>query len=232
MKSKFYFLALLFLSIYQVSAQDPITVSGTCSDSEALGVYNYDGDINGKPSYRKGVLLDCTEYDEATCEAPPKTYLIKWNGSAWEWSSDFADCVWLVQLCVPKSVSGEDPSTILANNTGDTTVPTCTGWVATAEGCVPDITTGCESLSVIQNTFSSNIALYPNPTNGNISIDLGNINSSISVRLTNLIGKVIWTKDFNNTSSIQFEINQPTGIYLIELTGENGEKAYLKMVKE
>ncbi|NQY28251.1 MAG: T9SS type A sorting domain-containing protein [Flavobacteriaceae bacterium] len=247
MKLKFYVLLLISLSFLQVSAQDPITIGGACSTTEALGSYVYNGIVNGKNSYRLTITSGeaaCNDFTtEATCGAATIAvdYDITWSGSRWEWTyvETSLYCQWFAPagLCIPGfRLSNPNPKskkaiTLFATSSEDTTLPPCNGWVAESGGCVPVIT-GCEALSVIQNTFSNDIKLYPNPTNGSITINFGNKNESLTVRLISIIGQVIWTKNFQNSSSLQFEIVQPTGFYFVEITGENEEKALFKVLKE
>lgn len=239
MKFKFFILSLVFISFFQALAQTPITITGTCSDSEVLGTYQYEGQFNGKASYRKGIQGVNIACNDITTQTPcdvPKRYIVRWDGSRWEWFIDvnYLDCEWFAPggICIPAFTSPTSPSIILlATSSDDTTLPTCNGWVAEPSGCIPNIT-GCETLSTIQNTFSNDLVLYPNPTNGNVTINLGNTNGSLSISLINSIGEVIWTKDFHNSSLLQFKIDQPSGLYFVEIIGEKGENAHLKILKE
>ena len=238
MTLKFFILSLVYVFFFQAFAQTPITITGTCSDSEVLGTYQYAGDFNGKASYTKGynVNIACNDINtEIPCDIP-KRYTVRWDGSKWEWIIDlnYIDCEWFdpAGICIPEFTSPTSPSIILlATSSDDTTLPTCNGWVAEPSGCVPNIT-GCEILSTIQNTFSNDLVLYPNPTNGNVTINLGKTNGSLSISLINFIDQVIWTKEFHNSSLLQFKIDQPSGIYFVEITGGKGEKAHLKVLKE
>lgn len=235
MKLKFYILALVLISFFQVHAQqNPITITGSCSDSEVLGTYEYIGEVNGKASYRKGGGQECRDFTTpTTCENAPKRYNVAWDGSKWEWFSDinYIDCSWFpdAKECVPSFGDSENtPSkVVLATSTDDKPF---TGWAAESDGCIPNITEN-ETLSSIQNTFPNDLTMHPNPTDGNITIDLRKTNSAINVRLTNIIGQVIWTKKFYNASLLEFKIEQPSGPYFIEITNEKGEKAHLKVLK-
>ncbi|PHS05598.1 MAG: hypothetical protein COA88_12005 [Kordia sp.] len=247
MKLKFCILSLVFLSFFQASAQDPITIGGACGITEALGTYSYMGVVNGKNGYRLTITsaeAACNDFTtEVTCGTASQAvgYDVTWSGSRWEWyhATTPLHCQWFApasqcipgfRLSNPNSLS-KKATTLFATSSEDTTLPPCNGWVAESGGCVPVIT-GCEALSIIQNTFSNDIKLYPNPTNGNVTINFGNNNESLSIRLMSIIGQVIWTKNFQNPSSLQFDIVQPTGFYLVEIRGENGEKALLKVLKE
>lgn len=213
-----------------------IAISGTCSDSEALGVYEYTGVYNGKASYFKGIAAPaCNDINIMSQCNVPKNYTIRWDGSQWEWFVDvnYIDCQWFsgAGLCIPDA--GAAPSVVLlatsSNNTP--TLPPCNGWVAEPSGCVPAIV-GCETLSTTQNVFSNNVTLYPNPTNGAVTINLSETNTAVKVNVVSVTGQLVWTKYYYSASQLQFQIKQPSGMYFVEIIGDKGEKTHLKVLKK
>ncbi len=78
----------------------------------------------------------------------------------------------------------------------------------------------------------SNLSLYPNPTKGNISIDLGEIKTNLTVTLTNSIGQVILTQQFESTDIIKINIDALAGVYFLELETTNGETKTIKVLKK
>lgn len=135
------FITLITFFSTKTFGQD-ITVNSPCNIANASGPYTYSGDYNGKPSYYRGVI-DCSNYtDETTCNNGHEgQFFINWTGSRWEWYySNENVCLWLVQLCVPKSI---DEYTLIASNTSNTNTPPCTGWIPAPNLCVPEITSGC-----------------------------------------------------------------------------------------
>jgi len=220
-----------------------ITITGTCSDPDVLGVYEYDGVYNGKASFRKGLnITACSDmHTQAICENPNALikYSIRWDGSKWEWLAEInplnLNCQWFAPAsqCIPSFKSSAIlSSTLLATSTDDTgSLPPCSNWIAEATGCVP-IITGCEALGITQNISSNTVALYPNPTNGDVTIDLGHINKSVTVSLISVTGQLIWKKNMQNTSSLEFNITQSAGFYFVQIVKENGEKNLLKVLKK
>jgi hypothetical protein len=87
------------------------------------------------------------------------------------------------------------------------------------------------TLGVLENNFGNEFKLYPNPTNGNFSVDLGNNYNSIMVTITDLNGKLIQSKEYNNTHLLNLKIDKPTGIYLLKIESDKN-KATIRLVKE
>ncbi len=232
MKHTLLYLSLLFLSINNLFAQEPITVSGNCFIPEALGIYIADGESNGKPRYFLGDTSACSAFsDQSPCEAADvEVYDISWTGTEWRWRVLVFGCQW---FSFSSSCTILSSGQILATNTADTPFPPCLGWEEAPSGCIPELSSsGCSALSILENTFSGNLMLYPNPTKDNVTIDFGKLNKELSISLSNISGQTIWTKKHKNASSIKFEIKQPAGIYFLEITGEKGENAHLKLIKE
>lgn len=88
------------------------------------------------------------------------------------------------------------------------------------------------SLNVNQNLFISNVSLYPNPSNGNITIDLNQSFSKINIKVNNIVGQTILERNFENTDKINFEINENSGIYFVEIHNETGLTTTIKVLKE
>lgn len=70
-----------------------------------------------------------------------------------------------------------------------------------------------------------NYSIYPNPSKGIIYIETHNAeNLKLSLEISNITGQIIYSKQFENTSRINEQINlskQPKGMYFIKLRGKN-----------
>jgi len=75
-----------------------------------------------------------------------------------------------------------------------------------------------------------NIKIFPNPTNGSITISLEETISTINLRLTNALGQVILTKNYESTNRINFDLDTPKGVYFlqVDLDGQIVTKKILK----
>tara|TARA_R110002049_G_scaffold279949_3_gene459152 strand:- start:10256 stop:10951 length:696 start_codon:yes stop_codon:yes gene_type:complete len=216
----------------QVFSQDPITISGSCSDSNALGVYNYQDTANGKPRYVKIINepADCSEIRNAVecTRAFTRYYSIEWSGTDWEWKEVYGGdgCEWSRRRCVDAVSTGS--TTTLSSNTSDTSLPSCEGW---SGSCIPTFSE-CTTLSLINNSLEKKFAYYPNPTKNKFNIKFEEPYESLNLSLTNALGQVLMNKTYYNSQLIELNINQPSGIYFIKLTTENNKEAYIKLIKK
>ncbi len=88
------------------------------------------------------------------------------------------------------------------------------------------------TVALYENSLADEFVLYPNPTTGNFAIKFDNIQKALTVRLFAVSGQVILDKKFQNTHLIQLDINQPDGVYLLEMVDADGNKAVVKLLKE
>jgi hypothetical protein len=71
--------------------------------------------------------------------------------------------------------------------------------------------------------------LFPNPNNGNFSIEnLGGEEFDGSIIITDILGKIIFTKEWTKTSNIDINLNTELskGLYFIQIKNENKESIY------
>jgi hypothetical protein len=54
----------------------------------------------------------------------------------------------------------------------------------------------------------------------------------LSVRIMSISGQHIETHTFQNTDFVQLRLNQPDGIYLIDVLNEKGNKTKFKIIKK
>lgn len=88
-----------------------------------------------------------------------------------------------------------------------------------------------ESLNTIENNFSNEIQLSPNPTNGILSITIENQYETITSTILNVLGQKIKTEEYNTTKSFQINLDTASGIYFIELKNQDNQKAIFKIIK-
>ena len=69
------------------------------------------------------------------------------------------------------------------------------------------------------------------PTKGNVSINLGAIYPLTKVTITDINGKKINSNTYKNTSELNFELDQPNGIYFLVISSAN-KKAVIRVIKE
>ncbi|WP_432672672.1 DUF7619 domain-containing protein [Flavobacterium sp. SM2513] len=88
-----------------------------------------------------------------------------------------------------------------------------------------------ESLS-IKGFTSTNILLYPNPTNAMLHINLQNTNESLkNIIVYDMIGKTIKTISGNNAQQASINVgNLAKGVYMIEITTDSNLKQVRKFI--
>jgi hypothetical protein len=123
-------------------------------------------------------------------------------------------------------ISGETNQNYTATTNGNYAVE------ITQNGCVD--TSACYSITsvgIIENNFGNDLLLYPNPTNGNFSIDLGSNYQTVTITMTDLNGKLIQTKTYNESQLLNLKLEEPAGVYLLIIETRD-KKAVIRLAKE
>ncbi len=125
--------------------------------------------------------------------------------------------------------------TIISGETGQSFTPITNGNYAvqlTENSCID--TSSCVAITtvdIIENNFGNKLIIYPNPTSGNFSIDLGDNYDIVRITFTDLNGKLIKSKQYNESQLLKLKIEEPAGIYLLMI--ESGDKkATIRLIKE
>ena len=83
---------------------------------------------------------------------------------------------------------------------------------------------------VIENTFESEVRLYPNPTEGDVSIDLGKVHADLEVTVTGPDGRIVQRNTIKQAKVIGLNMPEPAGIYLVTVTSGK-ERAVFRIVR-
>ena len=76
------------------------------------------------------------------------------------------------------------------------------------------------------------VSVYPNPTNdGRVTISLGYENLTGTASIINMMGQTVDFINFNNENNLDVMIDQPAGMYFINLLLENGKTTTLRVIK-
>lgn len=92
-------------------------------------------------------------------------------------------------------------------------------------------TSACVNLSIVAisvNEIPDELAIYPNPNQRTVNIDLGSL-KNVSIHVHNLQGQMVYQKEGINSKIYQFELNEPAGVYFVEV-GAQGKKQKYKFV--
>ncbi len=78
---------------------------------------------------------------------------------------------------------------------------------------------------------SSSFTVYPNPTNGSFTIDLAESYEAPTITMTDLLGRVIQSKTYNENHLLSLKLEEPAGIYLLIVKSED-KKTIIRLIKE
>lgn len=146
------------------------------------------------------------------------TITSKDSGAAYQW----LDCNKGMGI-----ITGEISQSYTATANGNYAVKITKAGCVDTSVCVPIINIG-----IIENSFNDKFICYPNPTRGHLTIKFDDSQNNLIVRLLSVTGELLESKSFNDSQMIDFEITQPKGLYFIEITNSNNNKAVLSVVKE
>ena len=124
----------------------------------------------------------------------------------------------------------------ISGATGQSFTATSNGNYAvqlTQNGCVD--TSACVAITtigVIENSFLDNLRVYPNPTDGIIHIDFGKEQETLSISLYTLNGQLLENKSYKTSSFIKFEVNAPSGVYLLKISDSDNQEALIRIMKK
>jgi len=121
----------------------------------------------------------------------------------------------------------------IAGATSQSFTPAANGSYAVivTQGCAD--TSVCTSITTVgleELSTNWNATLYPNPSNGSVTINWGKAMANVNIDITDVAGKVIYSKTVQQAASHTIALDQPTGVYYVRLSTEN-EAVVLKMVK-
>lgn len=88
---------------------------------------------------------------------------------------------------------------------------------------------GDEQVGVAENE-TLNVGVYPNPTTGRVRIELKETESLVHVAVRNNLGQQVFSAQFSNGTQSEVDIPGPPGLYLIEVSSEEG-RAVRRIVK-
>ena len=97
-------------------------------------------------------------------------------------------------------------------------------------GCSFPITIADTSTGIRHLLYQTDVAVYPNPSNGNFILET-NANSNQSVEIYNLVGDLIFQATLNS-SRTPINLRVPSGVYFCELKDERNNILRMKIVVE
>ncbi|HJS01358.1 MAG TPA: SBBP repeat-containing protein [Flavobacterium sp.] len=89
-----------------------------------------------------------------------------------------------------------------------------------------------DELGLTPNSFEESVTIYPNPTKGNLIVEFDREHEGLNIVLRNILGQVLNTNFISTKKRIEIQINEESGIYLLEIADQKNHKAVLKIIKE
>ncbi len=155
----------------------------------------------------------------------PLDMSISQNGSSLTANQAGANYQW-INCSTGVFIMGATGQTYTATTNGDYAV------IVNYSGCSD--TSNCftvNSVGIIENGFGNELLVYPNPTDGKFSIDLGENHNTITITVTDMSGKLIQLKTYNESQLLNLKIEEPAGVYLLVIKSRN-KKAVIRLIKE
>jgi predicted outer membrane repeat protein len=188
----------------------PITASGP-----TIIIWTYD-DGNGNTSSQTQTVI-ITPIDNGITQLDEFSFIADASGYTYQW----LDCD-----------NGNSP---ISGATNQVFTPTVAGnYACEITNGTCSVTTACltNTLGILENSFGNSIVVYPNPTTGNIRVELGDLKTATRVKLINALGQVVMTKSFGAADEIQLNIEESSGLYILEVQSEDGKIARIVVIKE
>lgn len=84
----------------------------------------------------------------------------------------------------------------------------------------------------VEEQLADVVKVYPNPTNdGRVSVSLGSDLKNGMVTVLNVMGQTVGQFSFVNDNKVDVELNQPAGIYFLNIRTEEGQNTTVRLVK-
>lgn len=84
-------------------------------------------------------------------------------------------------------------------------------------------------IEAIESTLNSTI--YPNPTNGDFSIDMNRNIKQLEINISDISGKVVYARSYENSQKVNLNLNEAPGVYFITILADGMQENY-KLIKK
>lgn len=111
------------------------------------------------------------------------------------------------------ALSGEVNPGFTASSVGNYAVVISNGGCTDTSACFAINTIGIDENSIVDN-----VSIFPNPANDQVIVDFGKTHQNVEVILTDLSGRGLKTINEQGVSEVKFSLDQPNGMYLLNIT--------------
>lgn len=88
------------------------------------------------------------------------------------------------------------------------------------------------TVGLSENVLQTQIKLYPNPTSGKVLIEFEQAQPRLHLVVRNMLGQAVSSQMLENVHQAELWIDGSTGVYLLDIFDDTGQKAVYQIVKE
>ncbi|AEV31050.1 hypothetical protein Oweho_0026 [Owenweeksia hongkongensis DSM 17368] len=122
-------------------------------------------------------------------------------------------------------ISGETSQSFTATSNGSYAVEVTSGSCVDTSACIIVSTVGLD-----ENSLAEMTVIYPNPATDKITVEFPVVMEGGNMFLKDLSGRMLRSKSFDASKSIEFDLNESTGIYILEIQSNTGESISKKIL--
>ncbi|BDS13173.1 T9SS type A sorting domain-containing protein [Aureispira anguillae] len=123
------------------------------------------------------------------------------------------------------AISGATMATFTALKNGNYAVEISQNGCVDTSACISILSVGIEKI----NPLFDEVLIYPNPTNGFVTIDLGSL-TDVTLSVFGVSGQLIYQKERIHEAIYKMRLDEPAGVYFIELSTQ-GKRMQYKLIK-
>jgi len=148
------------------------------------------------------------------------------NGATITANNNNASYQWLDCDNNNEPIDGATSQTFTATESGNYAVELTENGCTSTSACVAVTVIGIDELS---NGLQATV--YPNPSQGNVEITLGSAMQDVELMLTDIQGRVIFTRNYPSLYKTNIALPDAKGVYVLKLKAQDSTST-LRLVKE
>ncbi|MFH0893423.1 MAG: SBBP repeat-containing protein [Bacteroidota bacterium] len=78
-----------------------------------------------------------------------------------------------------------------------------------------------QPVGISEHSSLNEVNIFPNPSTGDFTIDLGNAYQNIDVTISDISGRIIFSKNFDNCSKLPVHLNVTQGFYVVSVKADS-----------
>jgi len=196
---------------------DSVFIGGAYQNTP--GVYNdttYGGSLCDSCDQIETTTLSFINVDVSVINASP-TLTANASNATYQW----LDCDNNYAIII-----GETSQSFTATSNGNYAVEVTKNNCPDTSACI-----AVNNVAILENSFVNIPKLFPNPTSGKLNLVLDNTYDEIIIKIRDINGKLISKQNYKSKQNISFEIKEARGVYIIDVSNNEGNSAKLRVIK-